>query len=254
MDAWHGRKALVTGASDGMGRAVALRFAAQGAEVLAVGRSLEKLATLSAEDTRIHAFAQDLFDAYAVDNILAEVQARLGALDILVNCAGAFEMAGVAQVDEALLHRMMSVNCIAPAMLCVRAIPLLEKSGHGRIINVGSLATHYTDHGLGAYNASKQALVGFTMNLALELGQKGITANILSPGMTRTGMTKSLLEDSGVEAFFASRTPVGRVGMPNDVAHAAAYLASPEAGFINGVVMKLDGGYTAGAYSSDWNH
>jgi NAD(P)-dependent dehydrogenase (short-subunit alcohol dehydrogenase family) len=248
-----GRKALVTGASSGMGRAIAAHLSADGAQVLAVGRNGEKLAEAASGNSGIIPFVQDLAEEGAAEFILAQVGPVLGGLDILVNCAGAFELAPVTEVTEAHLNRLMIVNFIAPAMLCVGAVDTLRHSQAGRIINIGSLATHYTDRGMAGYNASKQALVGFTMNLALELGPLGITANLISPGMTRTGMTEELLADPEIHSFFAGRSPVGRIGTCEDIAHAVAYFASDGAGYANGTVIRLDGGYAIGAHSSDWS-
>lgn len=248
-----GRRAVVTGASDGMGRAVARLFAAEGARVLAVGRDPAKLAAVAEGNAGVIPCAQDLAEPDAPARIVDEAVRALGGIDILVNCAALFTMAPVPEVTAAHLDEMMAVNFRAPAMLCVLAVPYLRESPAGRIVNISSIATRYADAAMGGYAASKCALEGFTMNLALELGPLGITANLVSPGMTRTGMTEGLLQDPKVLGYFTGRVPAGRVGSAEEVAEAVAYLAGGQAGFATGTTIRLDGGYTVGAHGSGWS-
>jgi NAD(P)-dependent dehydrogenase (short-subunit alcohol dehydrogenase family) len=246
------QKVLVTGASDGMGRAVSRLFGREGARVLAVGRSPEKLADTSNGFSDIIPFSQDLADDNAARLIVEKAAELLGGIDILVNCAGVFDMVPLADVTIEHLQSQLAVNFYAPAMLSVLAIPYLQKSEAGRIINISTIAAHYVDTGMGGYVASKSALEGFTKCLALELGPYGVTANLICPGMIRTGMTEGFLQDPAVVEHFTSRVPAGRVGSPQEIAEAVAYLASADAGFCTGTIMRMDGGYSLGAQNSNW--
>ena len=249
---FSGRNVLVTGASDGMGLAIARKFATEGARVLAVARSPEKLSQLCEGYPDIVSFPMDLANSDAAVQIIDKTIEMLGGLDVLVNCAGVFDMVPVAEITREHLERQMAVNFYAPAMLCVLAVPLLRRSGSGRIVNISTIAAHYVDAGMGGYIASKSALEGFTKSLALELGPDGVTANLICPGMVRTGMTEEMLQDPAVVKHFTSRVPAGRIGTPQEIAEAVAYLATVEAGFCTGTVMRLDGGYSLGIHASDW--
>ena len=240
-----GRVAIVTGASSGMGQAIATLFAAEGAKVLAVARGSAAIEAAHGGNVAITPFAADVAAPHAADRIVAAAQA-LGGIDILVNAAALFEMAPVEQIDRDHWDRTFATNVTGPATLCLKAIPALKRSGSGRIINIGSICVRLTNPGMAAYNASKHALTGLTMNLAIELGRYGITANIIQPGTILTGMTRPLVEDTALLRYFEGKTSAGRLGEAAEIAHAALYLADPHAGYTTGQSIGVDGGYSVG--------
>lgn len=241
-----GRVAIVTGASSGMGQAIATLFAAEGARVLAVSRSAAALDAAHAGTDAIRSFAADIVEAGAAERIVEAAGTAFGQLDILVNAAGLFEMATLDAVDRDHWDRTFATNVTGPVELCLKAIPALKRSGAGRIINIGSIATRLTQAGMSAYGASKHALTGFTYSLAVELGRFGITANIIQPGTILTGMTRPIVEDVAILRYFESKTAAGRLGEADEVAHAALYLADPHSGYTTGQSIGVDGGYSVG--------
>ncbi|ATE65851.1 SDR family NAD(P)-dependent oxidoreductase [Rhizorhabdus dicambivorans] len=240
-----GRAAIVTGASSGMGRAITALFAAEGARVLAVSRG-------GGADGHpaITPFAADIAAPDAAGRIVAAARDAFGGIDILVNAAGLFEMAPVEQIDRGHWDRTFATNVTGPVELCLKAIPSLKASGAGRIINIGSVCVRLTNPGFAAYNASKHALTGFTLNLAIELGRHGITANMIQPGTILTPMTQPFVEDPAMLRYFEGKTAVRRLGEAGEIARAALYLADPQAGYTTGQTIQVDGGYSVGINDS----
>ena len=237
------RAAIVTGAASGIGRATAALFAEEGAQVLAVDRP--ESAILSAHEgvAGIVPLALSIADPGAPDRIVGEAVARFGRLDILMNNAGVSGRHLVDQISDEDWERHMAVNLTAQMKLARAAIPHLRKSPAGRIINVASVMAEGTDLGLVAYCASKAGVMGLTRSLALELGRDGITANYLLPGAIETGMTKPLWDSRpDVADIWAKKSPLRRHGQPIDLARAALFLASDDAGFITGHGLNVDGG------------
>ena len=222
-----GRRALVTGAASGIGAATAWRLAADGAEVIEV-------------DLAGCAVVADL----ATDAGIAAVVAAAGQrLDILINNAGVSRVAPLAEMDDALWEQALAVNVTAPFKLSRALAPLLARSGAGRIITTGSIMSSVGDATFMAYAASKHAVLGLTRALANELGPAGITVNCLQPGAIVTGMTRPTFEARpDYAAYFVGRTPLGRLGQPDDIADVFAFLASDDARFITGQGIVVDGG------------
>jgi NAD(P)-dependent dehydrogenase (short-subunit alcohol dehydrogenase family) len=234
--------AIVTGAADGIGRAIATRFVAEGAAVLAVDLSIEKLqAGLGAETTQLRLLAQDVTAPQAAKLIVATALAVFGGLDILVNNAGVVQFEPTEVMSDDTWRRTIDVNLRASFELCRAAIPLLRQRGGGRIVNLSSINAFRTTTGLAAYASAKAGIVGLTQTLAIELGPDQITANYVVPGVIATGMTKPLLE-ANPEAL-ANFSPLGRVGRPEDIANAVLFLASDEASFVSGHGLVVDGGF-----------
>lgn len=240
------RAAIVTGASSGMGRAIAALFADEGARVLAVSRDAAALDAAHDGRDEITTFAADVAAPDAADRIVAAAQDSLGGIDILVNAAGLFEMVPVERIDRDHWDRTFATNVTGPADLCLKAIPALKRSGAGRIVTIGSVSVRLTQAGMGAYNASKHALTGFTLSLAVELGPHGITANVVQPGTILTGMTRPIVQDPAILAYFEGKTAMRRLGEVDEIAHAVLYLADPHAGYTTGQVIHVDGGYSVG--------
>ncbi len=238
----EGRRAIVTGAASGIGRATAELFAAEGASVLAVDLPASPVLEVHAATPNVVAVADDVADESAGERLVALAVERFGGLDILVNNAGtgSNQLAEVASLEE--WDRVFSVNIRGVFLLCRAAIPQLRASGSGRIVNVASVMAERTDYGLAAYCASKAGVTGLTRTLALELGKFGITANWIEPGAILTGMTRRNFEQDHIRQVWEKKSPLKRLGEPIDVARAILFLASSDAAFVTGHGLVVDGG------------
>ncbi len=237
----EGRRAIVTGAASGIGRASAELFAAEGARVLAVDLPSAKL-DLAAPG--IVCLEMDITRDEAPDTIVERALAVFGGLDILFNNAGIGAASPTADMTDELWDRVQAVNLRGMFRLTRAAIPALVASGRGRIINTASVMAEGTDYGLSAYCASKAGVVGLTRTLALELGRKGVTANAIMPGAILTGMTKDSFGNVSNAEVWAKKAALKRLGQPIDIARAALFLASDDAGFVTGQAIAVDGGLT----------
>ncbi len=238
-----GRVAIVTGAASGIGQATAQLFASEGARVLAVDLPGKGLAAAHDAHAAIAVLEKSVGDADAARLIVDTALAQFGQLDIVMNNAGIGANALVEAMTQDQWDRVMNVNLTAQFRLCQAAIPHLKESKAGRIINVASVMAEGTDYGLAAYCASKAGVAGLTRTLALELGKFAITANYLEPGAIQTGMTKPLWEARpDVQDIWAKKSALRRVGQPIDLARAALFLASQDAGFVTGHGLVVDGG------------
>ncbi len=236
---FEARKCVVTGAADGIGRATAELFLAEGAQVLACDLNAGGLDALAAAQR----LAIDVTADDAPERIVAEANSVLGGIDVLVNNAGISRGAPVEVLDDDLWDQVLDVNLRAVFRLTRAAIPLLKASDGGRIVNIGSVMSDHASAGMGAYAVSKHGIAGLTRTLALELGPDGITANYIRPGAIVTGITRDVFAaDAGFRSFWEEKAAVKRLGQPEDIAHAIAFLASPEAAFITGHGLLVDGG------------
>jgi 3-oxoacyl-[acyl-carrier protein] reductase len=239
-----GRATIITGAASGIGKASAQLFASEGANVLAVDRPGTPLAEVHAEHSRIFVLEQDVTDDDAPGNIVDTVIERYGRLDILFNNAGISRRAIVGEQTEEDWNLTLSVNLTAQFRLATEAVPHLKESPAGRIVNTASVMARMTDYGLAAYSASKAGVAGMTRALALDLGKFGITANYIEPGAIQTGMTQAAFQDDDIAAVWAKKAALRRLGEPIDIARAALFLASDDAGFVSGHGLTVDGGLT----------
>jgi len=243
-----GRVALVTGASQGIGRTVALRLAKDGATVAAAARNQEKLNELVAEITaaggKAAAFALDVADEDQVKSTVKAAIAQFGKIDILVNNAGITRDQLVMRMKRADWDAVLQTN-LTSAYLCIQAvISSMLKQRWGRIINITSVFGQMGQAGQANYSASKAGLIGLTMAIAREVGSRNITSNAIAPGFIETAMTAVLSDEFKQTAV--KQIPLGRVGTPEDVASAVAFLASDEASYITGHVMNVNGGMLMG--------
>lgn len=241
-----GKRALVTGGSRGIGAAIAIALAENGADVaLTYQRSADRAATVvrSIEECGRRGFAiqADSADPDAIGRAVTEAADRLGGLDILVNSAGIATAGMTVDLPLADLQAMLDVNVRAPVLFAQAAIPHLPSGG--RIISIGSsLAERVPFPGVTAYAMSKSALLSFTRGLSRELGPQGITVNLVQPGSTDTEMNPANGENADYQR---SLTSLGRFGEPREVAGAVAFLAGPAASLITGAVLNVDAGFSA---------
>jgi len=244
-----GRVVLVTGAASGMGRATARLFADEGARVAAADVEAEGVARVVREIEEAGGtaapFALDVSDAEAARLVVAEVVARLGPVDVLVNNAGISRFAPVDhETHPEAWARTLAVNLTGQVNLIRACLPHLAREGAGRIVNVASTeALGATAFG-SPYTASKHGVLGLTRSLAVELGPRGVTVNCVCPGPIRTGMTEAIPEEAK-RKFARRRVPLRRYGEPEEVAHVTLALGLPSASFVNGAVIAVDGGMTA---------
>jgi 3-oxoacyl-[acyl-carrier protein] reductase len=239
-----GQIALVTGATRGIGLAIALRLAADGATVIGTATTDEGAAgiarRLQEAGNAGTGIRLDVTDAAATEAALAAIDKQYGAIAILVNNAGITRDNLLLRMKDDEWDAVMATN-LKPAFRLAKAVLRgMMKARHGRIIQIGSVVGSSGNPGQANYSAAKAALLGFTKSLAQEVGSRNITVNCVAPGFVDTDMTKGL-PDATREALLA-HVPLGRLGTPDDIAHAVAYLASPGAGYVTGATLHVNGG------------
>jgi 3-oxoacyl-[acyl-carrier protein] reductase len=243
-----GRVAFVTGASQGIGRACALKLATEGATVAVAARNQDKLNELVNEiiatGGKAAAFTLDVTDEEQVKSAIKSAIAQFGKIDVLVNNAGITRDQLVMRMRRADWDAVLQTN-LTSAYLCIQQVtsPML-KQRWGRIINITSIFGQMGQAGQANYAASKAGLIGLTMAVARELGSRNITCNAVAPGFIETAMTEALGDEFKQNA--AKQIPLGRVGTPGDVAGAVAFLASDAAAYITGHVLNVNGGLLMG--------
>jgi NAD(P)-dependent dehydrogenase (short-subunit alcohol dehydrogenase family) len=253
-----GRHAVVTGASRGIGAAIAAELVRLGADVTLIARTRQPLTalanTLAGSDARVRDVAADVTDEDAATRALADAASALGAPAILINNAGGAESAPFARTDPSLWRRMIDLN-LTSAYLCTRAAaPAMIAAGWGRIVNVASTAGLKGYGYVSAYVAAKHGVVGLTRALAVEFARTGVTVNAVCPGYTDTPMldaaiatiaAKTRRSADEARAGLAASNPMGRLIAPEEVAAAVGYLCLPAAGSVTGQALTIDGGETA---------
>jgi 3-oxoacyl-[acyl-carrier protein] reductase len=243
-----GRVAFVTGASQGIGRACALKLAAAGAAIGAAARNQEKLnelvSEIAAAGGQAAAFALDVTDEEQIKSAIKAASAQFGKIDILVNNAGITRDQLVVRMKRADWDAVLQTNLTSAYLAIQQVTSSMLKQRWGRIINITSVFGQTGQSGQANYAASKAGLIGLTMAVARELGSRSITCNAVAPGFIATAMTDALGDEFKQKA--AQQIPLGRVGSPADVASAVAFLASDEAAYITGHVLNVNGGMLMG--------
>jgi 3-oxoacyl-[acyl-carrier protein] reductase len=236
-----GQVAFVTGATRGIGRAIAHRLAQDGARVVGTATTDEGAAAIGAALGEAGAgVALDVTDAAATEAVLKDVESRFGAIAILVNNAGVTRDNLLLRMKDEEWDAILATNLTPVYRLSKAVMRGMMKARHGRIVNIGSVVGSSGNAGQANYAAAKAALIGFTKSLAQEVGSRNITVNCVAPGFIDTDMTKAL-PDAAREALLG-RIPLGRLGSPEDVAHAVAYLAGPGGAYVTGTTLHVNGG------------
>jgi 3-oxoacyl-[acyl-carrier protein] reductase len=239
-----GQVALVTGATRGIGRAIAQTLADQGAIVVGTATSDEGAsaidAALKSAGRRGAGIKLDVTDAAATDAALAAIEKEHGPIAILVNNAGITRDNLLLRMKDDDWDAVMATN-LKPAFRLAKAVLRgMMKARHGRIVNIGSVVGASGNPGQTNYAAAKAALVAFTKSLAQEVGSRNITVNCVAPGFIDTDMTRALTDEQ--RGTLTTRIPLGRLGTPDDIAHAVAFLVGPNAGYITGATLHVNGG------------
>ncbi len=238
------RVAIVTGASRGIGRGIAKRLAKDGRHVVAVARNAEQLQSLEAKIIAAGGNCEhrtcDIADGLAVQRMVEEVSEKHGRLDILVNNAGITKDGLIMRMSDADFDEVINVNLRSVFIACRAASRPMLRGKFGRVVNIGSVSGVEGNKGQANYASAKAGVIGLTKSIAKELGAKGITANVVAPGFVETDMTAFLGPDDKKKV--AEHITVGRLGIPEDIAAAVAYLTADDAGYITGQVLVVDGG------------
>jgi 3-oxoacyl-[acyl-carrier protein] reductase len=243
MGQYDGKVAIVTGASRGIGRAIAERLAAGGATVVCVARGANAdgtVAAITAAGGTAVAHAADVTDAAAVEALIKGVVERQGRLDILVSNAGITRDQLLLRMKRADWDEVIATNLTAAFTVCQAALKPMIRQRSGRIIAIGSVVGQMGNAGQANYAASKAGLIGFCKALAREVASRQVTVNVVAPGLVETDMTKAITEAATTD--WAAQIPLGRMGTPADIAAAVGFLASDEASYITGQVLAVNGG------------
>jgi len=245
-----GKVALVTGASRGLGKAMALALAGEGARIALVARDAELLQKTAEQiwqtGSGAQVFRADVTSEEQVLRLEKEVTEAFGRVPILINNAGINIRKDLTDFTLEEWRRVLDANLTSTFLMCRAFVPHMRGTGYGRVINLASIMAHVSLPGRTAYSASKAAILGLTRALALELAREGITVNAISPGPFATEMNTPVMENPELNAQFVAKVPLGRWGRVEEVGQLAVYLCSPEAGFITGTDVLIDGGWCAG--------
>jgi NAD(P)-dependent dehydrogenase (short-subunit alcohol dehydrogenase family) len=245
----QGKTALITGASKGLGKAMALALAEHGVRLALVSRNLEQLNETAAAVRTLGAeaavFQADVTDEAQIAQLEKAVTEKFGRVQILINNAGINIRKPITDFTLAEWRQVMDTNLTGVFLMCRAFVPQMKGQGYGRILNLTSMMSHVSIAGRTAYSASKTGLLGFTRALALELAPEKITVNGISPGPIATEMNAPLMQNPELNQQFISKIPLGRWGKVGEIGQLAVYLCSEDAGFITGTDVLIDGGWTA---------
>ncbi|HCC58289.1 MAG TPA: short-chain dehydrogenase [Solibacterales bacterium] len=245
MGTLSGKMALITGASKGLGRAMAKSLAGAGAHVALVSRDRAKLEDVAKELRDAGGQASVFVADVAIESQVARLAEEAGPVNILINNAGINIRKNLVDFTLEEWRSVQDTNVTSVFLLCRAFIPRMKGQGYGRILNMTSIMSHVSLPGRTAYSCSKTALLGITRALAQELAADGITVNGISPGPFATEMNTALIQNAEANALFLSKIPLGRWGKVEEIGELALYLCSEAAGFITGTDIVIDGGWCA---------
>lgn len=244
-----GRRAIVTGASGGIGRAIAVEYARQGADVLAVARSADGLGETAvlAEGApgAVTPFPADLREPEQIDAVVSRALADLGGIDVLVNNAAVSHASVLEETDLTTYRQVMDLNVQSSWLMCRAASAALADGDGGSVVNVASVLGLVGSAGESVYVAAKHALIGVTRGVALEWARRGVRVNALAPGYVATPMTLPYLDREDFSKSVLRQTPMNRVARPEEMTGPAVFLASRASAYMTGQVLVVDGGWTA---------
>lgn len=246
-----GRVVVVSGASSGLGAQMARGFAEQGADLVITARRLEKLESLAQElrqlGVKVLPLKCDVTDSEMVDNVAKQVEKEFGKVDVLVNCAGSAKNAGVLQMTNEEWDFTIDTDMTSVFYVTRAFANIMKKNNYGRIINIASMYGLVGNPAIDtvAYHASKGGVVNFTRAVAAELAKYGITCNCICPGYFATELTEDVLKTESFTQYMKATVPLGRYGYAGELNAGAIFLASDEASYVTGVILPIDGGYTA---------
>jgi len=245
MGALAGRTAIVTGAASGIGLAIARRYLAEGARVVAADLPGSPLASVLSGGDMLRLIEADVTATDAPARLVEAAGNGWGGADILVNNAGICLPGTIEDQSEESWDKTFAVNVTSIFRITRAAIPAMKARKWGRIINIGSIMSDFGGPALCAYGMSKHAVAGLTKSMAVDLGPHGITANYIQPSAIWTGLSMPFFDDPGFRAYWETKAPVGYIGEPDDVAGPALFLALDEARFVNGMGFRVCGGAMA---------
>ncbi len=245
----QGQAALVTGAGRGIGRSIALALASAGANVALAARSEDELVSVAAEieaiGPRALAISTDVSDLDALEHLFDTIDREFGRLDIQVNNAGVGLRTPLLEVTPEEWDRVHNINLRSLFFACQHGLRRMVGARYGRIINTASLTSFLGFKHISVYGASKGGVAQLTRAIAIEFAEHGITSNAIAPGYILTELTRPRHEDPEINAWIMSRIPLGRWGQPDDIGGVVAFLASPAAEYISGVILPVDGAWLA---------
>lgn len=241
--------AIVTGARRGIGRAIALKLAKEGANVVVTDLSKEDCEDVVKEIKGLGsnglALKLDVTNEKEIKKVVELTKKKFGRIDILVNNAGIFVQEELEKMDSSAINKIIDVNLRGPLFFIKQVIPIMKKQKYGKIINIASIAGFVSFEKSSVYCATKGAIVNMTRELAVELGKYKINVNGVAPGVIETKMTEGLLKNNKIKSELLKNIPYGRTGKPEDIANAVAFLASDESEYITGETIVVDGGWIA---------